>query len=189
MWWLCRWNLILEGFRKIIMFYLFNIPFAIAYAFLNRARGSKLFGYTNSTTVARMVSMSGMAFLTTFRYLPGTALEFVELFSGCLALLMLWCAPAWDSYWSAAIGNEPLQNRLSGTLKMSVRMSLILLYYAFVVWFTGAPIWHMVYATSFLLMGITYYFSGLYTPGVNVIRNPELANGGIIGAITFLIGI
>ena len=169
-----------------------NIIFALAFIFifavLNRARGSGFDNFFTSTTITRLLSMGLMSGLSTLRFLPLDLKDAAILFSAQLALLMLWAVPAWDSLWGAAIGSGSTHSKLWGTAMMTLRQALILPYYAFLIGWTHMPLWHAAYSATFLLMGVTYYLSGRFTPGTNVIRNPELANGAIIGVTTWLIG-
>jgi hypothetical protein len=171
------------------MHYAFLIFMMAFGAFLNRARGGAFDGLIPSDAIGRPLSMSGFALMNIFLFMPATSLGIAELFVGSTLLLWFWCCFGWDSLWGAAIGSGSTHSKLWGTAMMTLRMSLILPYYAFLVWFTGTPLWHMAYSATFLLMGVTYYISGRFTPGTNVIRNPELANGAIIGATAWLIGL
>lgn len=120
--------------------------------FFNVARGERLFGLTKSTLISRLVSMSGIA---------GICFIFSEnaiVFPIALAGLMLWCSPAWDKYWSAAIGNEADLSRLWGVAMMGIRgMYIYPLFIA--LGLIGYPLANAIGLAS-LLQGIPYFIGG-----------------------------
>lgn len=162
------------------------IIFILMFCFLNRMRGSQIYGLVNSTTEGRMVSMFFMTVLTVLRYMPVDHTAVYMAFLIDFVLLYFWCMWRWDAYWSAAIGSDVMHSRLWGVGMMTLRQSLILPFYAFISWQTGwvAPCWSL----SFLLMGVVYTISSKLTPGVNTIRNAEFANGAIMGATVWMLG-
>src|SRR5262245_52176304 len=88
---------------------------ALLFAFLNRARGSRLYGLTDSTALARLVSthfMGVIAGTLALQQDPGNPAHMAAVTLWTWGTLMLWCTPAWDAYWSAAIGNDPAHGRL-----------------------------------------------------------------------------
>lgn len=99
--------------------------YAIAFAFLNRARGTRLFNMTGSTVIGRIVSTMSMALIVSLQSIPST-INMVETFFAVFAGLMLWATPHWDSYWSAAIGNDPTHGREWGVDMMGLRGLLIM---------------------------------------------------------------
>ncbi len=157
-----------------------------AFALLNRARGTRIFNLTSSTVAGRMVAMMGMAILTVIRHTPepeDVALALVIYF----LLLMLWASPAWDEYWAAEIGTPP-HSKKWGVAMMTLRMSLILPFYAFIALQDGWDNGWM--SMSWVLLSLTYLVSGFMYKHTNntVIAAPELVNGAIIGATVWLMG-
>jgi hypothetical protein len=171
------------------MHYVFLIFSMLFGAFLNRARGSNFNTLIPHDTISRLLSMSGFAAMNVFYFMPSTALDVAELFIGSTLLLWLWCAAGWDKYWSEEIGNTPGVSRITGLWQMVLRMTLIIPYYAFLVWFTGVPLWHFAFAGSFILLSLTYYVFGYLTLNSAVIRNAEWANGAIIAATSWAVGV
>jgi hypothetical protein len=163
-----------------------GVLYALAFALLNRARGSRLFDLVDSTTEGRMAAMFFMALLTVIHYMPIAPHAVYMAFLADFVLLYFWCMWRWDAYWSAAIGSDITHSRLWGVLAMTARQGLILPFYAFVSWQSGwvAPWWGL----SFLLMGVTYTISSKLSPGVSVIRNAEFANGAIMGLTVWMLG-
>lgn len=140
----------------------------VIFAVLNRARGCHLYGMTGSTVVSRVVPMAIMAGLS-----GGGVLQQAIAFG----LLMLWCTPAWDKYWSEEIGHSATHSRLYGLMQMTARQSLILPCYLFLAGANSAnPLWAM----TFLLNGLPYYIMG-YTKHWNPIGISEYAVGAIVG--------
>lgn len=93
------------------------IPF---FSILNRARGTKLFGLTNSTTIGRLVATFGMAMAVALSDVPNALYTLPVAW----LTLFLWTLPAWDAYWSAEIGNDPLHSKFWGLWHMALRMIL-----------------------------------------------------------------
>ena len=154
------------------------LPFSLWFAILNRARGSQLFGYVNSTVEGRLVSMGLMA-LTTALLVP---LHFLTVFPWTFATLMLWCSPRWDALWAKTIAGS---NRILGLAELSVRMLLAAPCIIGLAYLSEHmdKAW-LALATAFL--AVPYYIFGYLTPGANVIRNSELAAGAILGALVFM---
>jgi hypothetical protein len=75
-----------------------------AFALLNRARGTKLYGLTNSTVVGRLVATLGMGVLASLCVMPDSEMM-LEVGVWTWLSLFLWAIPAWDNYWGAAIGS------------------------------------------------------------------------------------
>lgn len=165
-----------------------NAAFLTAiFALCNRARGTQFFNWFGSTTEGRLAA----TFLMALCSVPMNFLD-MNLTIGfvMLAWLLLygWTIPAWDAYWSAAIGSDSKHSRAWGVATMTLRQGLLLPYYAFLAWL--ARDWsHLIYASSILLMGAVYWLSSKLTPGVNTIRNAELVNGAIMGITRWAIGV
>ncbi len=159
--------------------------FMISFAFFNCARGRRFFDLVSSTVEGRLIAMTGMAATVALYYLSEPVLSF-EIFSIALITLMLWCTPAWDAYWSAAIGNDPENSRLWGLAAMSGRMLLAIPCIAGLAWITGHDdrSW-LVGGTP--LMGLPYYIFGYMKLGKYTIAASELAVGAILGALVFFV--
>lgn len=147
------------------------IELMIAFGFLNRARGSRLFNYCNSTVFTRLVATFGMGLCV----LAASASYAAALWAW--ASLMLWCTPAWDKYWSEAIGNSQTHSRLYGLMQMTIRQLLILPCFFGLEYITGASYWLSLPA---LLLGLPYYLSG-FLGSSYVITYAEYGVGAIIG--------
>lgn len=166
--------------------------FVTAFAILNRARGTRLFNKTSSTEIGRLVSMAGMTFLTLF-LLPQKDFTLVTVSAGgLLALFLCWCSFAWDAYWSAAIGNDPLHSRLWGLRAMTYRMALAAPVIILVALLAEKPV-NAVFGAGFLLMGLPYYIAGYarkWFPSVvvNPIAPAEFSVGAILGALIWMAG-
>lgn len=154
------------------------------FAFLNRARGTRLFEHTTSTMISRIVSMGLMA-----AYLSAEALmlDVGGVRSLCLlawawASLLLWCDEAWDDLWSACIGHDPNHSRLWGLMMLTLRMSLGIPYFVGVAYITGHSdrAW---YAAASLLLGLPYYIWGYLQPN-KAINFAEPTVGTIIAIAT-----
>lgn len=156
---------------------IFVIPL---FAVLNRARGSQFFELLKSTVEGRLVSMGGMAFGASLSMWPNYT-RTLEMFIFSWAALMLWCTPAWDAYWSAAIGNEKTRSRLWGLGAMTLRMTLILPYFISLAYFMGGT---YLYALGALTLGSPYYIAG-YVYKKAPIMVAEYSVGAIIGIITY----
>lgn len=167
--------------------YVILIVVAGVFAAMNRARGSQFYDLLGSTTEGRLLSTLVMALTAV---LPVTGIGHIahalEMVSAAWLLLYLWTVPGWDAYWGAAIGSGSTHSKLWGVGMMTLRMTTLLPYYALLAYLAG-DWWRMAYGASFLLMGAVYAFWGAVTPGANVIRNPELTNGAIMGITTRLI--
>lgn len=172
----------------------------VLFALLNRARGSKLFGLTTSTTVARIVSTVGMALLT---YQSHPTLG-VLLWS--FASLFFWQVFGWGKYFAAIHGNiDPkgggmrwvdwLMDRLDlptftveerkrwGTVAMGLRQTLLAPFVLGLAYLTDDPgmAWLAVF-TPFL--GIPYYLAGKISQKYAGLI-AELIIGALIGAIVY----
>jgi hypothetical protein len=181
-------------------------------ALLNRARGSKLSGLTTSTVLGRVVCTLAMAI--------SAACAITATFKSCVLWLwfslMIWCTPAWDNYWSAAIGNltdvnkksfAPVdwlmkkipyfsllyaaagtnrQLRLWGLAAMTLRQLLVVPAVAGYAIMIGRPE-RAIYAVAALLMGLPYYACG-YLCKKNPIAYSELSSGFILGAMLVGVG-
>lgn len=135
-----------------------SLLFIAVFAVLNRARGSRLFGLTDSTEIGRIVSMFLMALVTSlYAALNTEVILYVVLF--VFAGLLLWASPAWDSLWSAEIGNDPNHSKLWGLARMTIRQMLILptlIGFAFLVQHTSNLPWTflvLTYALPYLVFG------------------------------------
>lgn len=163
------------------------LPFCIWFAILNRARGSQLFGYTDSTVIGRLVAALGMAIsvyiLSLFDGISN--IHAVIVFFWTIGALMFWMVPRWDAYWSAEIGNDPKHSRLWGLATMTLRMLLAAPCIIGLAYLSEHidKAW-LALATAFL--AVPYLIFGYLTPGANVIRNSELAAGAILGALVFM---
>ena len=170
------------------------------FALLNRARGSKLFGLTTSTTVARIVSTFGMALLTYWAY-PKLS---VLLWS--FASLFFWQVFGWGKYFAAIHGNiDPkgggmkwvdwVMDRLDlpiftveerkrwGTVAMGLRQTLLAPFIIGTAALTGnASMAWLAVITPFL--GIPYYIGGKISQQFSVLI-AELIIGAVIGAIVY----
>lgn len=158
-------------------------------ALMNRARGSQFFSLTDSTTEARIISMMGIAIAMSFLKLENPLLT-AGIVVWTLAALMLWCTPAWDKYWGAAIGtNTPADQaktscvpvdwvmsviwpetpisgvsmRLWGWLAMSLRQSLAAVWVIGLACLAGHPenCWLAIFTP---LLGTFYFIFGLVIP-------------------------
>ena len=157
-----------------MILYVFTI---IVFAFLNRARGSQLYGFVNSTEVGRLISVSVMAFILSLFYMPDIKMMAI-VFLAEFAALMLWCSPLWDKYWGEEIGDSLTHSRLYGLMQMTLRMSLIIPAIAIMAY---PEAYNLIFALGFPILAIPYYIFGYLTPGANVIRNSELAVGAMLG--------
>lgn len=172
----------------------------VFFALLNRARGSKLFGLTASTTVARIVSTVGMALLT---YQSHPTLG-VLLWS--FASLFFWQVFGWGKYFAAIHGNiDPngggmrwvdwLMDRLDlptftveerkrwGTVAMGLRQTLLAPFVIGLAYLTADPGMALLAAfTPFL--GIPYYLAGKISQKYSGLI-AELILGALIGAMVY----
>lgn len=121
-------------------------------AICNRARGSGIYDHVESTTLTRLIATFGMAFSTAL-WCQNILLVTVWLW----ASLMLWCVPAWDAYWSAAIGNDPKHTRLWGLNAMTLRQCLGIPALAGFCYLVGGNPWFIAFP---VLYGLPYYIWG-----------------------------
>lgn len=171
-----------------------ELLFISVFAFLNRARGSKLFEKTTSTQVARIVSAMGMGLLVMyFSVYPKTTglIAFVGFF--------LWSLPAWGKYAGMAIGRDSSHEKetawidnildrftLPFQLEGAIGLSLRMLYAApvlFAISFVEVGNYWACLLTPF--MGAVYYLTGLIWKDKGW-HYGEYAAGGILGYLTFL---
>lgn len=80
------------------------IVYCLTLAFLNCARGRKLFDHTDSTVITRLFTTFGMALATGFLTFNDYRL-FDIILLWTWASLMLWASLPWMKYLSAAIGS------------------------------------------------------------------------------------
>jgi hypothetical protein len=174
---------------------------AIAFAAFNRARGTRFWDVLPSTVVGRLLAtmlMASSVFAITgvLWVLPAT-----------WAALMLWCTPAWDNYWSAAIGNPTniskpafapvdwimrrlslpvvtgFQLRLWGAVAMGLRQSLAIPAIVITAVAAGHPI-NALNGLATLSFGFLYMAAG-YLPNRYSIAAAEYATGAALGLILF----
>lgn len=173
-----------------------NVILIALMAGLNRARGSKLFGYTNSTTIGRITSTLGMAVASQF--MGYAIMESLIIWAG----LFLWSIPGEGKYFSAFMGNydgneheikwidelgdtlvsgiDERSNRLRGALCMCLRGSYM--YPLFVaIGLLGHPM-ALLIGLSCLLQGVPYWFAKYPKDmGLNPVLYAELTWGACIG--------
>ena len=172
----------------------------VLFALLNRARGSKLFGLTRSTTVARVISTTGMALLT-YESHPTLA---VLLWS--FASLFFWQVFGWGKYFAAVHGHidpngggmrwiDRAMDRLDlptftaeerkrwGTVAMGLRQTLLIPFIVGLALLTGDPgkAWLAAFTPLF---GLPYYIGGKLNQKYAVLI-AELILGAMIGAIVY----
>lgn len=153
--------------------------FIIAFAFLNRARGSRLYDLTSSTVFGRVLSMSGMALISTL-----AMGESVVSFTILLSCLMLWATPAWDLYWSAQIGNEKDHKPAWGNRMMFYRQLLIIPFFIALAVISGHP-GRIFWAATSLLYWLPYWLFAF--DKTKVIPRAEYTIGALIGFTAFVI--
>lgn len=179
--------------------------FSLWFGFWNCARGRKLFGLTDSTEIGRMVAMMMMALaVSVISMLLPEAMA--VLFVWSFLTLLLWCSPGWDAYWSVTIGQSAppvkafapvdylmalppfnkLKGRLWGLVAFTLRMQLILPYYAGCMWYLGHDD-RLIYLPLTLTLALPYYILGLLIPVRYVIPAAEIGTGIIIGALSFFL--
>lgn len=189
-----------------------SLLFCIAFAFLNRGRGSHFWDQIDSTVASRLVACFGMAALTMVAGGQSESHGYVLLL-WTLATLPLWAFPGWDNYWAAAIGHDfnpvartfppvdwvmkrmpwfrpvyratasDLRRRLWGAASMGLRQALAAPCIIGLASLTGLP-WHALYALGTLLFGFIYMISGsLFKP--YVIGTAEYIVGGALGFLVF----
>ncbi|MDY3551391.1 hypothetical protein R5W24_000467 [Gemmata sp. JC717] len=170
------------------------VAFGLAFAALNRARGTHLFGTANSTQISRIVSTLAMAVLvqaTTGSNLCGLW-AWVTLF--------LWSLPGWGEYAGFAVGVKsgfrekefaPVDwlmkhlriknDRLWGGTAMGLRMLLALPCALGLAWMTGGSYWPSLLLP---LAGLVYVPCGRLFKAKGWGAGEHCA-GAIIGAILF----
>lgn len=157
--------------------------FSTAFAILNRARGSKLFDFTDSTEIGRLVSTGVMSLMTALLFLPQNEIVITAQII-TWACLMLWCSFGWDKYWSATIGHDPHHSRLWGlgmlTLRMSIGAPAII--YPAVLSFHPENYW---YALGVLTLGLPYYLWGYIYPRAPI-PAAEYTVGALLGLFIWL---
>lgn len=170
--------------------------FVLCFAVLNRARGSKLFDLTTSTTVARIVSTGGMALLV--------LLASSDIKAGWAAWLglFLWSVPEWGKYMGAACGNPinpeekgfilsewavrwsgASNTRTQGFIGTAVRMALAAPCVAAVAWLTGGPVWPSLLAPT---MALAYWLLGFRLDSGRAWKYGEYCAGGVLGFLLYL---
>jgi len=159
--------------------------FSLWFGLLNCARGRLLFGMTTSTEESRVIStffmaMASAALAVSVR--PGDALFVGEVSAWAWLMLLLWCTPAWDAYWSAEIGNDPSHSRLWGLGMMTLRMLLAAPCIIGLALLEHTTAW---FSLGVLTLGIPYYVSGFITPRAYVISAAETAVGMILGLLIY----
>ena len=159
------------------------IAFIAAFSILNRARGTQLFGLTDSTVAGRLISMMGMALLTSFLFMHNSILM-LGAFIGVWALLMLWCTPLWDKYWSEEIGHSTTHSRLYGLMQMTIRMALAIPAILFIAGLSNHG-FNAIYALGALTFGLPYYAYGYLRP-TNPIPYSEYTVGALLGTFIWL---
>lgn len=157
--------------------------FMVGYAFLNRCRGTHFFNRLDSTFDSRLLATVFMAMFVAFYEFssPGT-MSVIMLYSW--VMLMLWCTPAWDKYWSAAIGHDPKHCRLWGLGMMTLRMTLAMPFLIGIAFLSGHPD-NVVYAAGAMTLGFPYYFWGYAAPK-NPVGMAEYTVGAILGGLACL---
>ena len=171
------------------------VGFAIAFALLNRARGSKLFDLTKSTQFARIASTHVMAALV----LACTGSLACGVWAW--ATLYLWALFGWGKYAGAAIGvglnraerefppvdwvmeRLPITDeRLWGAVAMSLRMLLALPCTLGLAYLTDGASWPSLFVP---LMGAVYVPCGHHF-GARGWKYSEYCAGGILGVVLYL---
>lgn len=178
----------------------------LAFAVLNRARGSQLFGFTTSTTEGRLVStgLMSMVLLVNGAY-HGETVDAALFFPLYWALLMFWCVFAWDKYWIAAIGNGidtartgfapvdwlmsllPVKGRLWGVIAMGLRQLLLvpaIICAALISEHLGQG---FALSAAPLLFGVPYLLAGYLVPNAKSVMVAEITVGSLMGAVFALI--
>lgn len=167
--------------------------FATSFAFLNRARGSKLFDLTTSTTVSRLASTFAMAALVMLASGDWLAAAWAW------ASLFLWAVPEWGKYLGAACGNPineaekgfvpsewvvgllPLRNsRTRGLIGTAVRMSLAVPCGVGIAYLTGGPMWPALLAPA---MALPYFGLGLVLDSGRAWKYGEYGAGAVLGLL------
>lgn len=179
------------------------IAMMVWFSFWNCARGRKLFGLTTSTETGRIVSMTMMAFGNVMLH-PLTP-DNILIFAASFAMLMLWCSPGWDAYWSVTIGQSTppvaafapvdyimglppfkwLKGRWWGLAAMTLRMQLILPYFVLNMCLLD-HFDRLLYLGSALALALPYFIFGCILPVRYVIPAAEIGVGLLIGGLSFL---
>lgn len=160
---------------------LFSLFPVIIFSILNRARGSQIFGLTDSTTMGRVVSSFGMAMIAGFMDIRHAS----YIYCWSWLTLFLWMLLGWDKYWSAEIGNDPVHSKGWGIANMLWRMALIIPYFVGLAYISGHSdrVW---LAAGSLLFWAPYYIIGSFSKP-HVIPWSEYIIGAMIGSLTLLI--
>lgn len=153
--------------------------FCVLCAFMNRARGTKLFEMTRSTTIGRIVSMGGIAFVAhLYALMHGYSLFIsVGVFAWVWASLMLWCVWGWDDLWSATIGDQPDKSRLWGLAHLALRMIWGVPCIVGLALLAGHP-FAAIWALGVPLLALPYYVWG-FVPHQYTINNAEMTVGAM----------
>jgi hypothetical protein len=176
------------------------ILFSACFGVLNRARGSKLFEQTDSTTIGRLASAIVMGYLAMLA--SGlTGQRAYWLLAWTSISIYLGMLPGWGKYVGAAIGANydheekemglvdwimerlPLEHgRIWGAVAMSVRMILLVPCVIGVAFITGGnPLWGLLAP----LMGWCYWITGyLFSEGAW--GKGEVLSGALLGLLIFL---
>ncbi|QEL18704.1 hypothetical protein [Limnoglobus roseus] len=158
-----------------------QIAFGLTFAVLNRARGSKFFGYLTSTNEARALATAGMAAATAL-VAGGDDLHLLQVFWWTSATLAFWEIWGWGKYFAAIHGiidasggslkpvdwlmsklNLPTdtfeQRKRWGTVAMGLRQAMIAPCIVGLAFLTGHP--ERAWLACFtLLLGLPYYAGG-----------------------------
>lgn len=177
------------------------LVFILIMAALNRCRGSRFFGYLDSTSEGRILATLGMAVATELLALfhgmnPSSV---AVLFLWVWPSLMFWCVWGWGNYFCVVTGKPPaierefppvdwimgklklplvtnMQCRIWGLIAMTLRQSL-----AIVPLFGIGLLGHdPLYSLGASFIGLIYFIAGYAWP-----RNPilvaELGTGAWLG--------
>jgi hypothetical protein len=96
--------------------------------------------------------------------------------------LMLWCTPAWDSYWSAEIGDSA-HSKLWGCCMMFLRQLLIVPMFAAQCYLTNGNYYFISTASIYWL---PYFLYGIFIKE-KAVQYSEYTIGGLIGLTEFFI--
>jgi hypothetical protein len=157
----------------------------LAFAVLNRARGSQFYELANSTVLGRAISTFLMGVVAAFPFI-NDLLVFDLMLVWVWGSLMLWATPGWNKYWSAAIGNEIEYSRLWGLGMMTLRQLLAvpcIIGVAIIASNSGFT----AYALLPLLFGLPYYIAGWIDPHYNI-PFAEYTVGAMLGGAIFMAG-
>ena len=125
---------------------------------LNRARGSKLFGCTESTAVARWVFAASMGIIAALM-IPAPQVGFA-VFLWVMLSMYFWSMFGWREYCSAAVGNEIARSRLWGLGQLSMRHSAGVHCLVGLCWLSGHWTPLIMAPAAF---GLPYYLLGYVT--------------------------